>query len=204
MIKNNKMRYLISAILFSLFIWTPIKAQLSMIEIMYNNPGEDIYEYIKVLNVTNQPLNLSDFSMTAGIEASFPNEVLNGGSWFFVVSDSTSFVDDLLSNYSNFTVVQGTGALNNGGETITIIQNSSGQVVDEVTYDDENGWPTFADGNGPPLNFCGNVSDDKNDPSLWTTTTFNTSGSSHSQLAGITISGVATAVQPLASVTVKV
>jgi len=145
----------------------PLKAQLSIVEIMYNNPGEDLYEYVKVWNNSGQDLNLDGYSMSAGMEATFPDITINNNEWFFVVADSMAFATNL--NTFGFPVIQATGALNNGGETITII-DVNGQTVDEVSYDDGNGWPTFADGNGSSLHYCGTNTQDKNDPELWNLT----------------------------------
>ncbi len=158
-------KYFYSLFVLSCLLWSPLKAQLSIQEIMYNNPGEDIYEYVKVWNFTQDDINLADYSMSAGLEATFPNIILTTGDFFFVVSDSMAFVSTF--NFFDHPVVQATGALNNGGETITII-NLDGEIIDEVSYSDGDGWPTFADGNGAALIFCGvDALDDKNDPALW-------------------------------------
>ena len=42
------------------------------------------------------------------------------------------------------------GELDNGGETVTLI-DSSGVTVDSVTYGDRDAWPALADGNGDSL-----------------------------------------------------
>lgn len=145
-------------------------AQLSIVEFMYNNPGEDLYEYVKVQNTTSNSIDLSDYRMDSGFEVDFPNVMVLPGRWFFVVADSTLF-SQLPGLYSQ-AIIEGVGALNNGGETISIVNIANGQTIDEVTYDDGNGWPTFADGNGPALTFCGALSDDKNDPNNWRVPTF--------------------------------
>ena len=42
------------------------------------------------------------------------------------------------------------GQLSNQGETI-ILRDSAGDVIFSVAYDDENGWPVSADGQGDSL-----------------------------------------------------
>ena len=158
------MRNLLTAVMLLLFSLGQANAQLSVVEFMYNNPGEDVYEYIKIQNTSSSPVNLANFSMDSGLEATFPNIQVPPSRWFYVVVDSARFAQ--LPGLFGEAVIQADGALNNGGETIRII-NANGQSVDEFTYDDGNGWPTFADGSGPALQFCGNSGDDKNNPDLW-------------------------------------
>jgi len=131
-------KYFYTLIFLLSLAFSPLKAQLSIVEVMYNNPGEDLYEYVKVWNTSGQDLNLEGYSMSTGIEATFPNITVGGNEWFFVVADSMAFVSAF--NTFDMAIVQATGALNNGGETITIV-DANGQTIDEVTYDDGNGWP---------------------------------------------------------------
>lgn len=145
------------------------KAQLSIVEIMYNNPGQDIYEYVKVWNTSGQDVDLANYQMNSGFEVDFPSAIVGANDWFFVVVDSAAFVQ--LPSYFGQIVIQGDGALNNNGEQVSIIEIASGQVIDEVTYDDGGDWPTFADGNGASIHFCGTNADDKNDGNLWTVPT---------------------------------
>lgn len=159
-----------TTIFFLCFACLPLKSQMSIVEIMYNNPGEDLYEYIKVWNTSGQTLNLAGASMTRGIEATFPDIDIPPGQWFFVVSNAEAFESAFYA--FGQPVIAGTGALNNSGETITIV-NADGSLADEVTYNDGGGWPTFADGNGSSLHFCGTSNDDKNDPELWNLTPAN-------------------------------
>src|SRR5690606_13464480 len=53
------------------------------------------------------------------------------------------------------------GALSNGGETITLLDNMD-NVLDQVTYDDVPPWPGFNDGtsgNGSSIVLCDPLSD---------------------------------------------
>jgi hypothetical protein len=165
-------KYLHTLIFFCSLAFLPLQAQLSIQEFMYNNPGEDLYEYVKIQNRSGAALNIADYSMSAGMEATFPDYTLNSGNWFFVVADSVAFASDFADNLSSENIiVQATGALNNGGETIAI-SDASGQVIDVVTYSDGDGWPTFADGNGSSLTYCGPLMADKSNPELWNLTVF--------------------------------
>ena len=163
------MRNLLTTVLILLFSLGQSTAQLSIEEIMYNNPGEDIYEYVKIWNTSNDPIDISNLRMDSGFQVDFPSVTIPGQNWFFVVADSAAFAD-LDAFQGDVVIIEGTGALNNGGETIRIIDTTTGETLDEVTYDDGNGWPTFADGDGPALVWCGGV--DKNNPDEWTVQSF--------------------------------
>ncbi len=158
------MRNLFTTLLIIFFSIGQVISQLSIVEFMYNNPGEDLYEYVKIQNVSTADVNLSNFSMNAGLEVDFPNIIVPPFAWFYVAVDSARFSQ--IPGLFGEGVIQADGALNNGGETIRIV-NFSGQTIDEVTYDDDNGWPTLADGNGPALQFCEEFGNDKNNPDLW-------------------------------------
>lgn len=119
-------------------------------ELMYNPPGGDAYEFIELQNVGPTPLNLGGFSFE-GITYRFPDDgrTLAAGARMILSSslDPAAFAH----RYPQLPVFGAfTGALNNGGETI-ILRDAAGNVVTQVAYEDENGWPRSADGSGYSL-----------------------------------------------------
>ena len=130
-----------------------LKAQLVITEIMYNNPGTDLFEYIEILNTGGTAVNLQDYSFSSGVTFTFPDMELAGGEFVVVASDPTA----ILVNFG-VDALQFTGALNNGGEPITLV-DPSGAMVDEVTYDDGSNFHPFADGFGSSLVLCDPSSD---------------------------------------------
>jgi hypothetical protein len=58
------------------------------------------------------------------------------------------------------------GQFNNAGEQITLV-DGAGLTIVGVTFDDENGWPTEPDGNGPTLELA-NPDADPTTPAAWT------------------------------------
>ena len=123
---------------------------LRITEIMYNPPGGDAYEYLELQNVGPAPLNLSGFTFE-GITYRFPDDgrTLAAGARLIL----SSALDPLAfqQRYSQLPVFGTfTGSLSNGGEVITL-RDSFGNVVTQVEYDDENGWPTAPDGFGKSL-----------------------------------------------------
>jgi len=133
------------------FAWSQSFGQLTISEIMYNNPGEDIYEFVEVWNTSGAPINISQYKIDSGFEADFPDIEIPTFTHFWVVADSAAFV---AAFGSDFPVVVSTGALNNGGETITITDLAGTEIIDEVSYEDDGDWPSFADGNGASLKLC--------------------------------------------------
>src|SRR5690606_37484426 len=57
------------------------------------------------------------------------------------------------------------GRLSNGGDTIRLVDAAT-QWVLEITYDDGNGWPVEADGDGPSLQLVSAIGD-PNLPENW-------------------------------------
>ncbi|GIV30756.1 MAG: hypothetical protein KatS3mg029_0107 [Saprospiraceae bacterium] len=129
-------------------------------EIMYNNPGTDDYEFVELHNKGTSPIDMTGWSFSQGIDYTFGNYTLQPGGFVVLAIDSALFE-------STFGVpaFQFLGALNNGGETITLV-DASGNVIDSVAYDDEAPWPTTPDGFGPSLVLC-DYDADNNDPANW-------------------------------------
>jgi len=142
-------------------------------EIMYNNPGTDDYEFIELYNNASSAVDLNGWSFVQGVTFTFPAHTLAPGDFVLVAIDSAAF-----ETAFGKTAYQWTGGLNNGGETIKLV-DGAGTFVDSVAYDDANGWPTTPDGFGPSLVLC-DYGSDNNDPANWaaaiTPTGFSVSG----------------------------
>jgi hypothetical protein len=137
--------------------------KLRLTEIMYNPAGGDDYEFIELQNMGHGPLNLANFSLDDGVRFTFPPNTppLAPGEYAVLVSNPEMFA----ARYPNV-AVSGVyeGHLSNKGEKI-LLKDASGQVVIEVEYNDEYGWPVSADGRGDSLTLIdatGNPSDPKN------------------------------------------
>ncbi|GAB4257787.1 MAG: hypothetical protein Kow0027_25130 [Saprospiraceae bacterium] len=122
-------------------------------EIMYNNPGTDDYEFIELYNRGSAAVDMTGWSFSQGVTYTFGNYSLDAGSYVIVAIDSAAFEAAF-----NVPAFQFTGGLNNGGESIVLV-DGSGAVMDSVSYDDEGDWPTEPDGGGPTLVLCDPDSD---------------------------------------------
>jgi hypothetical protein len=87
-------------------------------------------------------MNLSRWSLTGGIEFTFPdNFTLPGGS-HVVIAAIPGQIRGAIGPF--------TGNLNNNGEVIRL-RNQNGRIMDEVEYSDRGDWPTGPDGTGVTL-----------------------------------------------------
>ena len=139
-----------------------VMPELVITEIMYNPPesGQDSLEYIEILNNGTTAVNLKDYTLS-GVTFTFPGFNLDAGAYVMVAVDSVAF-----ENNFNRPAFQWTGgSLSNGGETLRLL-DANAVVVDSVDYDDGNGWPSAADGDGASLVLC-DANSDNSDPANW-------------------------------------
>ena len=161
----------------SVFLAQSLRAQSLVIsEIHYNPldaaipPGSvniedgDEFEFLEIRNDGASAFDLNGCSISGGVTFSFSSSlVLDPGESVVVVENDAMFpvrypwVTNIAGQYS--------GKLSNGGETV-VLHNSSGTPIFSVAYDDENGWPESADGDGRSLMFS-SPGGDPNDPVNW-------------------------------------
>ncbi|MGI9244664.1 MAG: lamin tail domain-containing protein, partial [Verrucomicrobiales bacterium] len=125
-------------------------------EVHYNPPtGQP--EFIEIHNNTGTPFDIGTWYFSDGIEYTFPD--FSGGDAHILKPYERILVSDvaeaaLRAAYSipAETRIFGpyTGALSNGGETVTL-NNKNGVIMTQLTYDDGGKWPAAADGTGHTL-----------------------------------------------------
>ncbi len=146
------------------FIFNGTTADLLLTEIMYNDPSsDDSLEFFEIYNAGNSTVNLGGYKVTEGVTYTFPaNTYLLKGSYLVVAKDS-ALVNSVFG--ISGTLQWTSGGLKNSGEDIEI-QNSLGDTLIYVDYDDSSPWPVEADGDGYSLEFC-DYNSDNNDGSKW-------------------------------------
>lgn len=158
-------------LIFSLCLALNLQAQDIVIsEIMYNDPsaGADELEFIELFNRTGSAINLQGWSLSTAVNHTFPDVSIEPSGYLVIAVDSVVF-----ENVLGVTAYEWTsGALNNGGETIELLDDN-GTVVDMVAYTDDAPWQEAADGFGPSLELC-DVMADNNDPTNWGSSRQNT------------------------------
>ncbi len=144
--------------------------RLRITEIMYHPPDrEEVsgkeYEFIELKNTSNEALDLSAVSLTAGIFYEFPEgTILMPGDFAVLVANHDAFRQAYPGVAVNGVFSR---SLSNGGEVIEL-RDPGGELIASVAYDDAAPWPLAADGWGyslVPVDPNGGV--DPNDPATW-------------------------------------
>ena len=132
----------------------PVAENLRIAEIMYHphdanepeRPGDPNLEYIELVNIGSETLNLDKVCFADGIEFTFGNVELPGGERILVVEDTAAFA----TRYGDDLNVAGQfeGRLSNAGERIQL-EDAAGRLIQDVRYRD--GWYDITDGGGYSL-----------------------------------------------------
>lgn len=162
----------------SLYNYVILEGGLVLTEINYNpsEPTEaellvdgdfeaDDFEFVELTNVSDAAIDLSGLQFSNGIEFDFGNagiSSLSSGETVLLVSNQAAF-EARYGSELNVVGVFG-GKLSNKGETLEIV-DAVDEVILECSYDDEDGWPTEADGGGYTLELI--ALGDPNDSDNW-------------------------------------
>ena len=139
-----------------------LRDQLRITEIHYNPAGEEDTEFIELMHAGpegSSPITLAGVRFTEGIQFEFPAETtLAAGERIVVVRDLVGFE----AAYGQGINIAGqyTGALNNGGESIALVDNVDA-FVHAFEYNDA--WYPETDGGGYSLT----IADPLQDLALW-------------------------------------
>ena len=130
--------------------FAPPPQRLLITELNYHPAGaNELTEFVEITNVSAQPAPLNGAHFTAGIDFTFGDVTLPPGGRVVLVRDAAAFA----AAYPGVTVGGVfTGALDNGGETLTL-RDVAEAVILTFTYGDSSvaGWPDAADGAGATL-----------------------------------------------------
>ncbi len=156
-------------------------------ETMYNPAAPDA-EFVEIHNrSTLTAFDLSNYRLN-GVDFNFPEgTIIPANGYVLAVENHAAF----LNAYGPGLPVAGvySGALDNGGETLRLIQlgatPAQDLVIDEVTYDDGLPWPVVADGFGPSLQLI-DAARDNNRVANWAAAQGGGGGSQTNAIFGIT------------------
>lgn len=115
-----------------------LAADVVISEIMYHPQSENpLDEFIELYNRGDEAANLLGMQFTDGVEFTLGELTLSAGSYLVVAADLARFQ----ANHPGVTNVVGgwTGELSNTSEKIELA-DSTGLLIDEVTYADEGDW----------------------------------------------------------------
>ena len=135
----------------------PEPGDLIISEIAYNPDGSDEYEFIEIMNISGQWLDLSGCRISGGIDFLMPSGLLIGPDGLVVAVENLALFEARFSEpespyyYPGILVAgQWSGALSNSSEMLRI-DNADGIPLVTVTYNLGDGWPVEADGGGSSL-----------------------------------------------------
>ena len=141
-----------------------LTSALRLTEIMYNPFGGDAFEFIELQNAGPTPIDLGNHAF-GGITFTFPFGFSLAAGQRIVLGNGLN-TNAFSFGYPGLAVAGWFGGtLANGGETITLLDTTLRTVL-SVSYDDQDGWPTAADGPGASLEFV-NLAGDPDDVANW-------------------------------------
>jgi len=131
-----------SAINEAVFAVGPVAENLRITELMYN-PRTSGEEFIELMNIGAETINLNLVRFTDGIDFTFPNIELAAGEYTVVVQNRSAFE----ARYDTTTNIAGqySGRLNDAGERI-MLEDAAGRTILNFRYED--GWHSITDGEG--------------------------------------------------------
>lgn len=120
-------------------------------EIMYNDGGTtDSLEFIEIINNSTDSVSLKDVILKGRtISFQFPDKKLKPGGLTVVCNNNEAF-----HKYFKFYTYQwSTGGLNNKLDSLVLL-SPAGDTLDKVFYQEDDLWPSLADGHGYSLSLC--------------------------------------------------
>lgn len=118
-------------------------SNLVVSQIDYNPPSGNTAEFVELLNISEQNVDLTGVHLRDAVDYDFPaGTLLAPGARLQVVGALAAFTDPGLRPFGPML-----GNLSNGGEHLVVVSDSTG-IIKDFTYDDESPWPKEADGFG--------------------------------------------------------
>jgi hypothetical protein len=131
-----------------------------------NRYNDEDFEFIEFQNVSQETIDLAGVSLEVGVRLTLPADApisLLPGERILVVANREAF--EARYGTSHRIAGQYSGQLDNAGDRI-VVKTREGEPIQDFSYDDENGWPEDADGDGPTLEVIDN-SGNYDDPRNW-------------------------------------
>lgn len=114
--------------------------------IHYHPPFQEEAEFLDIYNPRNEPIDLTAYQFTSGIEMTFPEgSIIPAFEKIRLVKNSIYFQDA-----TEFILQWDAGSLSNEGEKIKL-EDKNGITIDQVIYENQTPWPELANGSGKHL-----------------------------------------------------
>lgn len=144
----------VTYVAFGVFMDRPLWAatpQVVINELYYHSePACAPYEYIELLNASDEPVRLAGWFLAEGIRFTFPNDANLGPGEFCVIAEDPQALREAFPDIPARIYGPYQGNLSNSGERIELLDRNR-RTIDELTYSDRAPWPALADGLGASL-----------------------------------------------------
>jgi len=127
-----------------------LQGALSIGELMYGPPGGDTFEFLELVNLGTDALELEGARFTNGISYTFPPMRLASMDRVVLVRDRAAFVARYGEEGRRLAPGVYAGKLDNAGERLTLVDREARVVLDFV-YGTGEDWPRRANGLGASL-----------------------------------------------------
>jgi Lamin Tail Domain/Domain of unknown function (DUF4457)/CotH kinase protein len=111
-------------------------------ELNYHPTAGDAAEWIELSNLMTVNVDISGWSITGGVEFTFPNGTVIAGGAQLVIAKTPGAIPGALGPFA--------GALSNSSDKLTLLDRNN-RLMDEFSYGDQGEWPAAADGSGATL-----------------------------------------------------
>ncbi|MDP7609741.1 MAG: lamin tail domain-containing protein, partial [Candidatus Marinimicrobia bacterium] len=137
-------------------------------EINYNSASDyDVQDWVELVNNTGFTMDLSGWQFKDSDDSHvfvIPEQTVLANGEFIVLAEDTTIFNDYFPDAGNVVGNLNFG-LSGGGELIRLY-NPNSDLIDQVTYDDDDPWPNEPDGDGPTLELI-NPNEDNALPINW-------------------------------------
>ena len=131
--------------------YRPAAASDEEINAGYQNRND--FEYIELMNIGENNINLSGVIFEKGVDFKFNNgasKIIKTGQRVLLVENLQAFIFRYGSGLPVLGEFESNSNLSNGGERILLLDNE-GTTIRDFEYDDDSPWPESADGDGYAL-----------------------------------------------------
>ena len=130
-------------------------SNLVVTQVAYNPIGGSTFEWIELMAIGPDNVDLTDVSISNAVDFTFPSgTILPAGGRVQIAGNVTSFISRYGSAAPvNLMPTAFVGNLSNGGENIRIVRvvGTTSTTLKDFTYNNDATWPASADGGGPVL-----------------------------------------------------
>ena len=145
-------RHRIFGFLFAIVAWAATSALgdgIVITEIHYDPELPTVREeFVEVHNTLAEPVDLSGWFFSAGIDFTFPDGTTIPAGGFLVIAEDPAVLENRLGVVG--AIGPFTGRLSNGGERLAL-RNAGGDLEDVVDYGSRFPWPSAAHGDGSSM-----------------------------------------------------